>query len=1224
MAVVFDPHQKETGNLIPQEAVTPIGSKYRVLIPANAPFYSGTVVVTSNGKELKFGRDYVFAHRYMTGIQQTGRNIHGSIWVTNEDYVNNFAVTYHAVGNGAATSAQIAAERTANADKYPVDCQWEEVIGEVYFPPVDIQFDKENWQGEWQLMQAIAAIGTKIAEKPALPDPFSNSSFTSTNFQGNYDRGEVVYNDDLTWTVKKKPTTPYYVITGIAAENYIDDDYRFIATYNLPSLYKQTATINFNLFLRNYWGSDFVGVQLRYVDSDLKLQLYARSGSVDNYFTIAAANVGLSLFQKPFTVTVINSKTHDTVSVVVQQDGAVLMNITVDINTPPATVAAEWSLYNVKSKLSNSNTDLRQQFDIGVNDTFEFLDFPGYGYSADDNAPVLALLKDYAEIVNELYRGSPAHDHIVDMNDPHEDTPGSIFALPLNDIAADSTLAFGRTQAALATYINNLLPKASDLNNRILRIGNNTPVPGAFTMQPGLGQISSTSQAQESAGVETLGQVDEKMIRLLSKSYMQLKSTGNATAKAGTNALVLYSDSKGLQWNGKPLLDPTTVIPYLPGVSGSGDGLFYGESTATFTLNGNGIQTVPFKATWIPPSASSRDTPALRQLTEDFGTSDDLMATPSLLAKLDALFVGKLLLNKATINGMSLASSITLDKLTFSLGNVANTPDLQLQVSTAQQTELDKYADTTHTHTLAQLGIVSATDKVKGLVKTGGLVDDATLALDSGEVVGLVTRTSALSTSAGNVDSGAVIDIIRYGEAGTATIPSAITATGWMVSIKANTYFVRARFDIPLGSFNLSQLSSSPSNKTYYVYADVVNNAGQYRVSLTKLPESDTLTEIGSFTTNDSTVADFTIRNVTRLGDFREMVDHIASKNDHSHRAKTQAEFGYSFQAMGEDWFGGPKGQLRRDADWRARGIDGWRSRESVRWGALNSSSEGFIFSPIGVSASNHLLMQCISAYYQMASLSVTFTPTDITGNSDTLFEVMGLGYTDSKGNFNRFSLLLSLSNYISDASGNLCHLGFAINYGSPKQIIIGIPDFPVNAANTWASITGTTAVFAGPTEVRWTVNMPASTVMSFDLTTGKLTVGAYTIDLNTRLTAAGIVLADATTTNLKRYYGVGGSFSDTFRTQVNAAATMGDDNVYSTLPSFMENYSGMERARYIEGTLTDAMVAMNDTDLRKAIVQAEASKSHYGGIPRFVSTADLILYTDKANKRYTGVVLRD
>ena len=1221
MAVVFDPHQKESGNLIPQEAVTPIGSKHRVLIPANTPFYSGSVVVTSNGKELKFGRDYVFAHRYMTGIQRTGRNIHGSIWLVNDDFVNNFAMTYHAVGNGNATTAQIAAERQANANKYPIDCQWEEVIGEVYFPPVDIQFDKENWQGELELMQSIAAIGKKIAEKPTLPDPFVAGTYGSTNYDGNYSRGELAYQNDLSWVVKRKPSTPFYIITGLTG-NYIPD-YRLIANFNLPSLYRQSTVVNFDLRLRSYWGSGFAGILLRYVDGDMKLVLYARDNNTDNYFTIASVGIGLTIFQKPFTITVINSMTHDTVSVVLVQDGKTLFNYTVDIQNPPTSVAAEWTQYNIRNKLGGAKTDLRMFFDGAAGDTFSVNDFPGYGYSSDDNAPVLALLKDYAEIVNALYRGAPAHDHIVDKNDPHEDTPGSIGALPLNDIAFDSALAFGRTQAALAAYINNLLPKATDLNNRILRIGNNTPVPGAFTMQPGLGQISSTSAANETAGVETLGTVDDKMIRLLSKTFQRHVTTQNASAKSGANELVLYSDSRKLQWNGKPLLDPTTVIPYLPGVSGSGDGLFYGENTASFTINGNGIQTVPFKVVWSPASNANRDTPALRRLTTDFGASDDLMATPLLLKKLDALFTGKLLLNKANINGMALSTSVTIDKLTFNLGAVANTPDTQLPVSTAQQAELDKYADTTHTHTPAQLGIVAATDKVKGLVKTGKLVDDATAALDAGAVSALVSRSDALSTTAGNVDSGAVIDIVRYGTPGASSIANALTSTGWMVSIKANVYFARLRYDVPLGSFNLTQLTSSPSNKTFFVYVDVVNNAGQYRISLTKLPESDTLTEIGSFTTDDSGVSDSTIRNVTRLGDFRELVEHVASKNDHSHRAMTQAEFGFTFNKQGEEWTGGVKGTLRRDADWRARGVDGWRSRENVRWGALNSAYDGFVFSPGGVNSTDHLVMQCISPYYTLSGTPVTFIPTDVTVNDDTLFEVMGLGYTDSKGNFNRLSVLISRSNYISDAQGNLCHLGFAINYGSPRQIIIGGSDFPVNNANTWASLVASVSVLADANTVNFTVALPTTTTVSLNLKTGVLSLGSQTIDLNARLQAAGIDLTETTSATLKRHYGVGGSFSSVFRCRASTPASVADDNVYNTLVSFVENYSGLERARYIEGVLTTEMLAMTDTQLRTAIVKANTDK-HYSGIPRFISTSDLILYTDKVNKRYTGVVLRD
>lgn len=38
MAVVLDPHFKEPGNKITGEAVAVIGTKYRMLVPAHAPF----------------------------------------------------------------------------------------------------------------------------------------------------------------------------------------------------------------------------------------------------------------------------------------------------------------------------------------------------------------------------------------------------------------------------------------------------------------------------------------------------------------------------------------------------------------------------------------------------------------------------------------------------------------------------------------------------------------------------------------------------------------------------------------------------------------------------------------------------------------------------------------------------------------------------------------------------------------------------------------------------------------------------------------------------------------------------------------------------------------------------------------------------------------------------------------------------------------------------------
>ncbi|HHJ0714790.1 TPA: hypothetical protein ACQFDA_004710, partial [Escherichia coli] len=89
MAVVLDPHFKEPGNKITGEAVAVIGTKYRMLVPAHAPFFTTSLVVKSGGKILTLGDDYVITHPYETGMLRTAYLVHGMIWIVNDKYKSN-------------------------------------------------------------------------------------------------------------------------------------------------------------------------------------------------------------------------------------------------------------------------------------------------------------------------------------------------------------------------------------------------------------------------------------------------------------------------------------------------------------------------------------------------------------------------------------------------------------------------------------------------------------------------------------------------------------------------------------------------------------------------------------------------------------------------------------------------------------------------------------------------------------------------------------------------------------------------------------------------------------------------------------------------------------------------------------------------------------------------------------------------------------------------------
>ncbi|MGK7530241.1 hypothetical protein, partial [Salmonella enterica] len=136
---------------------------------------------------------------------------------------------------------------------------------------------------------------------------------------------------------------------------------------------------------------------------------------------------------------------------------------------------------------------------------------------------------------------------------------------------------------------------------------------------------------------------DPRVIRFIGRDSQTVNAGNNPiTWQSGANQLILYPDSRGLEFNGKKLLDPTTVGPYLPGNESGGDGLFYGTSTATVTINGNGIQSVPFICTFVPPESDDLGLMAVRLLATEFGDREDLAATPALIKKLDQQFTGKL------------------------------------------------------------------------------------------------------------------------------------------------------------------------------------------------------------------------------------------------------------------------------------------------------------------------------------------------------------------------------------------------------------------------------------------------------------------------------------------------------------------------------------------------------------------------------------------------------
>lgn len=1190
MAVVPDPHYQEPGNMQTGEAVTPIGTKYRMLFPAHAPFYTTSLVVKSGGKKLTLGDDYVITHAYVTGMARTGHVCHGGVWITNPKYQSGFTLDYHAIGIGEATAEMIAAEREANKDRYPVDCQWDNVIGDLYFPPVDIKFDWENWRGESELMEAIVAVGAKLGEAISRVDPIARNTLdlqyragvtliTSEQYATYNGTGGYTYNAS-----RRRYSLSY--------QNTTFNAYSLAVKYRLPSIPPET-TLN---------PGELIDWMLCYANggtSILRLQLKQRA----IYLTLTTAiGSGSSNYSYTLTTGLTDTELAGVIEFsVVRREGNGIYDITVktskqtvnysfNVDNPPSEFAPGYQKTDV-AKWLKFKSSVNLNWWAGEDDYVQIRSLPG-APSPDVNNDVYQLLVKYHQIVDKLYRDAPAHTHVPRKDNPHRDSWGAIRALENNGIASDATLVYGKTQPQLTDYVNNLLPKLSTLANKLLRLPTVAQsINGTFGMKPGLTSITSAVGTDESNGVGAQFTVDPRVIRFIGRDSQTVNAGNNPiTWQGGANQLILYPDSRGLEFNGKKLLDPTTVGPYLPGNESGGDGLFYGTSTATVTINGNGIQSVPFICTFVPPESADLGLMAVRMLATEFGDREDLAATPALIKKLDQQFTGKLVAVKSYINDMPLTSSIYIDKTNFGLSNVQNVPDVQLPISPLQQAELDKYAVVGHTHTPAALGIKRATTTEFGLVQFGTAVDDATLALDGGEVIRQADAITEIEKVAKTVDSGASINIIRYGLPGTDIIENGITYTDWMVTIKANDYFVGREYKVPLSTFNMAELfPATHEDAEFGVYVDAAGDAGKYIIyENPNTAETETMTKIGSIITSETGVVFVEIRNVTRLGEFRELGEHIEDDNAHIRRGMTQAEFGFTYGTGGPVWSTGAPGTKRIDADWRYAQASSYTPMLKADY---DPAADKWTFKTTSLSVADYRFVHNTFPMFQNNGITATWTP--LTATADSVLETV-IGCCHHSATFmHRISVLVArTAGRITTPGGVSTYAGIAVNYGRAAQVVIGLNGV-TGSGHDWTALNPSVRFShtrtADGISFEGTINIDSKTI-NFELTltattktlkyTLQSTGESWTEDLSTRLRPDYIDLTKLITDpSTPIYHGMGGLFSSDTEARLTYANlnTMPTKNrYYATFLDYAINYSGLNRARFFTGVV-DAGSTINE-----------------------------------------------
>lgn len=1440
MAVVLDPHFKKPGNKITGEAVAVIGTKYRMLVPAHAPFFTTSLVVKSGGKTLTLGDDYVITHPYETGMLRTAYLIHGMIWIVNDKYKSNFTVDYHAVGCGQATQQQITAERELNKDKYPSACQWDTVIGDVYFPPVDIQFDWENWKGELELMQAIAGLGDSLGEVVSRLNPIArntldleyraNSKVITSEQYAVYDnKGGFTYN-----TARHRYSLSYKTATF--------NDYALSVKHRIPAILPDMTKLNPNeqidwMLCYANGGASILRLQLKQRKISLVLTVAIGSGSTNYDYTLINGLTDDELKNDiDFSVT---RQPGNGVYVIVVKTNKQTMDYTFNVDTPPDEFSAGYSKTDV-AKWLKFKTNINLNWYAAENDYIQIRSLPGAPEPDVDN-DVYQLIVKYHQLVEQLYRNAPAHEHVTRKDNPHTDTWGPIRALELNGIASDAALAYGKTKQQLTDYVNAKYPTQATLTaqKKLLRESASKNVNGTITTLPGFTSFTTevdpvsmskyvspyfsesyvssghryhgalrytgtkngfsanfnavpanlqdidfivtgrkTASGNEAVGrvglrfyenpgsnsgkfVEITGQIwggtltisltlngygsPLPSVRYISQApnpaipdgdftlRFQLKRTGNVfdvvitvngktysgrinfdnmdaalealenqhhfkslinnvadavtissqnkgntvtikkapdvvdgvrlgaqfvvdpksikfigqgstdvnvgnnpvTFQAGTNQLMLYPDDRGLQWRGKKLLDPTTVAPYLPGNTAGGTGLFYASSTTTVTITGSGIKASPFVATFILPTATDTTALAAWQLTDEFGTAENLAATPALIEKLDAEFTGKLVAVKSYINDMQLTSSVTIDKITFGLGNVANTPDVDLPISTAQRTELDKYSPKVHQHPFTAFGTGNATTAQRGLIKFGLDVDDATLALDGSVVMAQTSQIEKLERAVSGVDSEARLDIIRFGESGNDLIDVTVKDK-ILVTLPASTYFIGGEtYDVPLMTINVSERFPKLNTEIYAgIFVDIVDNKAKYIVHDSySQAETDTMTRVGLIGVNDiSEVFVTEMRNVTRLGDFRELKDHKADDNAHIQRSASRAALGLANLTVGAPcWASGLQAVVRGEADWRYVAGGQYKALDGVKYDQLASK---WIFDAKGVSDNLHGFIHNMFPAFKNAGMRVSWE-TESNAKTGTVLETVLGCWKNTDGEFMRLSLLITRGYRLTDSNGEYCYAGFGLNFGSGKSVVLGftptkrVTPAPWNTLQPDVTFTHTRAANNAITfNATLTLAGTTYTIVVFLSATDKYVsctaAGGATqkIPLTDRLTGFNIapIVNDPYT---PIYYGLGGLYEDEVRANIRSTADSATANkVYGTLLDYISNYSSLNRVRVMELTGVSS-----DPETLNALVATEfnSNLADYAAlpIPPYLNKERVMSFIDTNNK-VQAVIIRD
>lgn len=163
----FDPHGTNPDNMVVDEthALPSVGANRRIIIPNFAPFYYRDFKIMVGGAELNEGVDFFFGNRYREASHGTAQDIFGSLWIINDSLTGDVTFEYRALGSDYTITRQRATTYIATNPNVISD-DWEIAMNEERFFPVVVKiYDRDNWQGEQEVIAGIDEITSVIDSK---------------------------------------------------------------------------------------------------------------------------------------------------------------------------------------------------------------------------------------------------------------------------------------------------------------------------------------------------------------------------------------------------------------------------------------------------------------------------------------------------------------------------------------------------------------------------------------------------------------------------------------------------------------------------------------------------------------------------------------------------------------------------------------------------------------------------------------------------------------------------------------------------------------------------------------------------------------------------------------------------------------------------------------------------------------------------------------------------